>query len=294
MFACFPRQRIMSKSTSLEAISRVTEAIIGMPFEWCHVSGGNAHIEDASGYESIYKGTIGGTYQVDSFAIAKYPVTNSQYQRFVDARNGQSNIRWWKYSVEAMQWWKDRPRPMPTAFAGANVSRTRVSWFDCMAFCAWLSTELESRDEGDTGSKMDVQDISTWCIRLPTEQEWQRAAVADTGWLYPWGDELSETYANYGNLVGRPTAVGSYSSGHSPYGVMDMVGNLWEWCRTTWGKDSEDMNGYIYRVVKGGAWNVGTPEYLRATDRTGFPPRSRLNDAGFRCVYYGHQSPAKM
>jgi formylglycine-generating enzyme required for sulfatase activity len=121
---------------------------------------------------------------------------------------------------------------------------------------------------------------------LPTEQEWQRAAVGDTGWSYPWGNELDESRANYGNQIGQATNVDRYLQGQSPYGVMDMIGNLREWCRTAWGQDSLDVTGYGYRAARGGAWNIAIPEYLRATDRAGLAPRGRLNDAGFRCAYY--------
>ncbi|MFN8493327.1 MAG: SUMF1/EgtB/PvdO family nonheme iron enzyme [Caldilineaceae bacterium] len=276
----------MSEPTRLKTISNATASIIGPPFVWCWVSGGKVELEDASHYGLKHEGTVGGVYQVASFAMAKYPITNAQYQRFISAPNGQSNPHWWSYSAQAAQWRKDRPQPRPTAFAGANVSRTRVSWFDSMAFCAWLSCELASQTGGELGRTFDTQDITTWCVRLPTEQEWQRAAVGDTGWPYSWGNELDESCANYGNQVGRPIDVGSYPSGQSVYGVMDLVGNLWEWCLTRWGEESIDVNGYIYRAVKGGAWNVANPEYLRAIDRNGWGPRGLLNDGGFRCSYH--------
>lgn len=67
---------------------------------------------------------------------------------------------------------------------------------------------------------------------------------------------------------------------------MDMVGDMSEWCLSRWGQDSEDIQGYIYRVIKGGAWNIATPEYLRAIDRTGIGPQGLLNDCGFRCAYH--------
>ena len=274
----------MSASIWVEEISKATEAIIGTPFVWCFVPGGSVFLEDASNYETN-PGSKGGFYQVESFAIAKYPITNAQYQCFIDAPNGQSNPQWWTYSAEASRWWQDRPRPKQTAFAGTNVSRTRVSWFDMMAFCAWLSSELASR----TGAKPpEMNEVDTWCVRLPIEPEWQRAAVGDTGWSYPWGNELDESRANYGNHNGRPLDVGSFPQGQSPYGVMDMVGNLWELCRTAWGQDSGDVHGYVYRAARGGAWNIANPAYLQATDRAGFGPRGRLNDAGFRCAYYSH------
>jgi formylglycine-generating enzyme required for sulfatase activity len=154
-----------------------------------------------------------------------------------------------------------------------------------MAFCHWLSAELESGGGAPHNKLADVHSPSTWTVRLPTEQEWQRAAVGDSGWRYPWGDQLDETRANYGQQVGHPTRVGSYPDGKSPYEVMDMVGNVWEWCLTTWGVDGIDISGYTYRLIRGGAWNVRHPDYLRATDRGGNSPRGRLNDCGFRCVY---------
>lgn len=120
-------------------------------------------------------------------------------------------------------------------------------------------------------------------VRLPTEQEWQRSAIGDTGWKYPWGNELDDTRGNFANRVGRTSAVNGYPNGESLYGAMDLIGNLWEWCLTTWGIDSIDLNGYTYRVLRGGAWNVSKPEHLTAVDRgEGHSPRGQLNDCGFR------------
>ncbi len=276
----------MIEDVRLTTLSKATEAILGSPFEWCGVSAGSVEIEDATNYGLTHMGTAGGVFNVASFAIAKYPITNSQYQRFIDAENGQSNPYWWTFSKEAIQWRKDRPKPRQTAFGGANVSRTRVSWFDSMAFCAWLSTELRGESGGEMGNKLDLKNVDSWPVRLPTEKEWQRAAVGDTGRQYPWGNELGETHANYNNKLGRPIDVGSYPTGQSVYGVMDMVGNLSEWCRTRWGEENNDATGYDYRVVKGGAWNIAIPEYLRAIDRNGWGPRGLLNDGGFRCTYH--------
>ncbi|MEM7331588.1 MAG: SUMF1/EgtB/PvdO family nonheme iron enzyme [Chloroflexota bacterium] len=269
-------------SVELSPLSRRTEAILSAPFEWCWIDGGAVQIIDSSEWEMVHSGSAGGDFQVEGFAIAKYPITNAQYQRFIDAPTGQTNAAWWAFSPEAMQWRKDRPKPRPTAFAGPTLPRTRVSWFDSMAFCAWLSNELIEKDEMST---FDIQNVASWCVRLPTEQEWQRAAVGDSGFSYPWGNELHESRANYGDLVGQPTPVDAYPTGQSPFGVMDMVGNLADWCLTRWGEDSVEVTGYTYRVVKGGAWNISHPEYLRAIDRTGTGPRGVLNDGGFRIVY---------
>jgi formylglycine-generating enzyme required for sulfatase activity len=241
--------------------SQQTESLLGAPFEWCLIPGGTVTLLDAS----EYGGTTGGPYQVADFAISKYLITNGQYQSFVKHANGFCNPEWWTYSPQATQWRKDHPHPKPTAFPGSDLPCTRVSWFDSVAFCNWLSAELKAR------------------VRLPTEQEWQRAAVGDTGWSYPWGNEFDETRLNFASRLKQVSPVGSFPNGQSPFGVMDMVGNLWEWCSTIWGTESTDLNGYVYRTFRGGAWNVSNPVYLRAIDRgEGHSPRGMLNDCGFR------------
>ncbi len=221
----------------LSALSNKTESILGSPFAWCCIPAGKVTLVDASDYG----GTIGGNYEVAEFAIAKYLITNRQYKSFTAHANGFCNPKWWDYSPQAIQWRKDHRNPKRTAFEGDDLPVTRVSWFDSVAFCIWLSAEVEST------------------IRLPTEQEWQRAAVGDSGWNYPWGNEFDETRANYGNRLGKVSVVGSFPDGQNPFGVMDMIGNLWEWCLTIWGTDDTDLNGYVYRAFRGSAWNAGHP-----------------------------------
>jgi formylglycine-generating enzyme required for sulfatase activity len=251
----------MPKSNELTTLSKQTEALLCPPFEWCYIPGGAVTLIDAS----HYGGTHGGSYQVEAFALARYLLTNGQYQKFIKHPNGFCNPQWWDFSPQGNQWRKDHGTPKPTAFAGTDLPATRVSWFDSVAFCNWLAAEL------------NIQ------ARLPTEQEWQRAAVGDTGWVYPWGNEFDETRGNFMKRIGKVSPVGSFPTGQSPFGVMDMLGNLSEWCLTTWGTDSTELTGYPYRVIRGCAWNAGTPEYLRATDRgSGWSPRGRLNDCGTR------------
>ncbi|HEY4717532.1 MAG TPA: SUMF1/EgtB/PvdO family nonheme iron enzyme, partial [Anaerolineales bacterium] len=216
----------MSTLPSIETLSRVTEALLGPPFEWCQVTGGNVTLEDAS----RSGGTPGGVYQIAEFAISKYPITNARYQKFLNDPLGYIDSQWWEFSAEATQWRKDHRRPRPTAFGGADLPRTRVSWFESVAFCSWLSAKLKTV-------------FVEGCVRLPTEHEWQRAAIGDTSWPYPWGEHLSETFGNYGGQIGHPTRVGHYRDSKSPYGVLDMVGNVWEWCLTAWGADDKDVGG---------------------------------------------------
>jgi formylglycine-generating enzyme required for sulfatase activity len=274
------RYIFMPDPSSLASLSRVTESILCSPFAWCRVKGGTVTLRDAS----AHGGTQGGKYQVPDFAIAKYPITNAQYERFLQDPDGYTNLHWWTFSPQASQWVKDRPRPNPSAWKGPDLPRTRASWFDGMAFCHWLSAGL-----ADVAGEGRLQipgshDPATWPVRLPMEQEWQRAALGDTGWRYPWGNELDARHANYGGHVGQPTDVGKYPQGKSIHAVMDMVGNVWEWCLTGWNRESVDVSGYTHRIIRGGAWNIDNPEYLCADDRGCHPPRGRLNDCGFRVL----------
>lgn len=75
-------------------------------------------------------GTHGGVFAVGDFAIAKYLITNAQFERFVEDPTGYANPSWWGFSVQAMQWRQTREKAHGTAFSGVKAPRTRVSWFE--------------------------------------------------------------------------------------------------------------------------------------------------------------------
>ena len=138
-----------------------------------------------------------------------------------------------------------------------------------MAYCRWLSAK--------TGME----------IRIPSEQQWQRAAIGDTGWSYPWGDEIDKTWCNYSESgIGQPTPVTQYDVGASPYGAYDMIGNVWEWTLTEWeiGKNN-GIRTNVRRVVRGGAFD-DLVFISRAAARYGFIPINGSYDQGFRvCAF---------
>jgi serine/threonine-protein kinase len=145
----------------------------------------------------------------------------------------------------------------------ANLPVTNVNWSEARAFCAFAGG------------------------RLPSEDEWEKAARGGDGREFPWGKELDCARANWGNFEnegpcagknpGKPVDVGSYPQGASPFGVLDMAGNVWEWVADKYDRDP------TRRVVRGGSCCSYFVE-PRAANRNAWDPSHRDGDLGFRCV----------
>ncbi len=213
------------------AVHVSAKTILPPPFDWCAVPGGSVHLTDARNYTT--PGTSGGIYDVKDFQIAKYPITNAQFQTFINASDGYQTRDCWMFSKVALEWHLKNPLPQPTTFPGDDLPCTNVTWYEAIAFCRWLNART-----GET-------------ISLPTEQQWQRAARNDDERRYPWGDDFDSESCSCDKKSTTP--VTRFPNGASPYGVMDMSGNVLEWCLNNWQTGSIDAAENVIRVLRGGS-----------------------------------------
>ncbi len=205
---------------------------------------------------------------LDAYEIGKYPVTNTEYRKFIEAGGYEKKEYWspngWEWRVKekitAPEYWYNRKNN------GANVPVVGVSWYEASAYAKWLSEE------------------SGQSYRLPTETEWERAARGTGGRAYPWGNDFDKEKCNSGELgLMRTSPVGIFPTGKSPEGCFDMAGNVWEWCSdwysSTYYKDSPSKNpggppNGGSRVLRGGSWFLDAVN-CRAACRGWFHPSYR-------------------
>lgn len=192
--------------------------------------------------------------------ISKTPVTQAVYRRFI-AANPQQDVPFANADWAKPYNWDAQKRMHPADKADHPV--VLVSWVDAVAFCEWAG------------------------LQLPTEEEWKKAARGTDGSFYPWGDnEPTDKLCNFNGNVGGTTPVGRYSSsGDSPYGCVDMRGNVWEWCLNKY-ENPEDTTidqSNARRVLHGGSWlNLDYGD--RTASRNYRTPDFRNYDVGFRVV----------
>ena len=294
----------------------------GLPdMVWCPVPAGPFTMGEKRGRHSV---------ELSSYLISRYPVTNAQFAAFVkDGGYGVAELwreaaqaGWWEGG-----WFKgrndDNPRDRPfdygPPFNLPNHPVVGVTWYEAVAFCRWLGEKWKVASGNDSPRSGAGGECKVWvngeikgletlgntqfkpladairdtqhAIRLPTEAEWEKAARGIDERAYPWEGEFDAARCNVDATgIGATSAVGMFPSGASPYGLLDMAGNVWEWVGD-WYSDypstpqinptgPETGEG---KVLRGGAWYYPSV-YARSASRVRYRPDDQYGSRGFRCV----------
>ncbi|MCB0196622.1 MAG: formylglycine-generating enzyme family protein [Anaerolineae bacterium] len=202
----------------------------------------------------------GPAHEVDlpAYEIDRFEVTNDEFAHFAE----QAGFTTYAEQNSSKNW-------QDAAEGKGNHPVVYVTWDDATAYCEWAGK------------------------RLPTEAEWEKAARGDDGRVFPWGDAFVAENGNFyeGGIRGT-TAVGSFGTGASPYGIEDMAGNVREWTADYFvaypgqAADADNFFGEENRVNRGGGWFDGEDGELVTTyNRNAGPPGTSANDdIGFRCA----------
>lgn len=216
------------------------------------------------------------TMPVEAFWLGKTPITNAHFRPFVDARGYTQQAFWTK---SGWQWRTGKKITQPVYWTDEKWNAPQqpvvgISWYEAMAYAAWLAQTTKQP------------------IRLPTEAEWEKGARGTDGRKYPWGNDAPDkSRCNFDGNEGKTMLVGKHLAGASPYGALDMAGNVWEWTATKWVGNYEnyadvvDKDGDATRVLRGGAWYVNS-DFVRSANRFRDDPFSRNYVVGFRLVLF--------
>jgi iron(II)-dependent oxidoreductase len=220
--------------------------------------------------------TPGREVEVSAFRIDRFPVTVAAYAEFVEAGGYRERRHWsragwrWRSSerITCPRFWGEAEW---AAYLVPNHPIVGVSVHEAEAYASFRSA------------------------RLPTEAEWEKACRGRDGRCHPWGEEWRDGVSGNRGIGPRSTVpIGTYPGGASPYGVVDLVGSVWQWCRDAADIEADlededpfvDPEGYdddAPRVTKGGGWN-NLPWNVCCTSRNGYPPGARFSNLGFRCA----------
>jgi formylglycine-generating enzyme required for sulfatase activity len=218
--------------------------------------------------------------ELPRFWMARYPVTVAQFSAFCEDSGYAKKDSWWRNDL-------------------ANHPVRYVSWHNALAYCEWLNKKLINvSSQLSEKNNLSDQERDFWdgfvndrlMVMLPNEAEWEKSARGTDGRIYPWGDEFDPKRANIDNTgIGMTSAVGCFPSGASPYGLLDISGNVWEWTRSLWGKDSEIpefMYPFSNRLEE--RENISAPDtIMRVTCGGGFGS----NRVWVRCAVRDHAYP---
>jgi formylglycine-generating enzyme required for sulfatase activity len=231
--------------------------------------------------------------ELPPFWTARVPTTVAQFRAFTEQSGYQD------FDPAALR----SPDHHPVVY---------VNWSDALQYCAWLQGELAefAKQQGQSNPLWQGLAAGHLVLTLSSEAEWEKTARGTDGRIYPWGDEFDPRKANIDETgIGTTSPVGSFPSGASPYGALDMVGNVWEWTRSIYGqwdpRTEAVARRYTYpytphdgregltaapdllRVIRGASWahdRVDTPCAYRGWELADV----RCDSIGFRVVVSNH------
>ncbi|MBK9713416.1 MAG: SUMF1/EgtB/PvdO family nonheme iron enzyme [Kouleothrix sp.] len=226
-----------------------------------------------------------------AFKIGRYPVTNAEYQCFIEDSGYDPEQEWWTeqgraflkpggHRYDNQQEWITLPRLwVDPQYNNPTQPVVGISWYEAAAYCNWLTAR--GHQQGWLSA--------TYEIRLPTWLEWERAARHTDQRRYPWGsDDPTPEHANYGKTgIGQPSSVGCFPQGVAECGALDIAGNVMEWLASYYDKpevikpvrDFTQNRGVL--LSDGASWRE--KERLFSNDRSAFP-NGRSNVLGMRVV----------
>lgn len=190
---------------------------------------------------------------LNAYWVDRYPVTNQEYKMFVDVSGHRNPPHWASGTYELEH---------------ADHPVTNISWNDAIAYAEWVGK------------------------RLPSEAEWEKSCRGTMGQVYSWGDAFRKDNVNSSNDFGGTTPVDEFPEGASPYGVVDMCGNVLEWCsdwyydeyyKTSPVDNPAGPQGGQYRSVRGGFY-AENKMGVRCSSRHFAPPSTMQDHVGFRCA----------
>jgi hypothetical protein len=187
---------------------------------------------------------------LSAYRIGRYPVTQAQYAEFLQA-NPEIPAPYIDEDWARVYNWDPEKRTYPEGRSNQPV--VLITWDEAVAYCTWAGG------------------------RLPTEEEWERAARGTDGRNYPWGESFNLVRANTRESgLGGPTPVGIFVEGESPSGVLDMAGNVWEWTANGHDENTE--------ILRGGAWSFPAESAQTYVSERSLP-HNRSHAIGFRVVF---------
>lgn len=225
-------------------------------------------------------------FQTAPFLLARHTVTNAEFQNFVDG-GGYENLDLWPQEVwpQLMDFRDLTDQPGPRFWRHgrhdlrlADHPVVGVCWHEATAYCRWAG------------------------LRLPTEVEWQMAATwrlrtfSQMLRRYPWGDAFDVRRCNvWASGTGGTVPVWEYSCGAAPNGVMQLIGNVWEWMASDFDATHEAgqpvVGDMLLKGVRGGAFDTYFAAQATSVFRTGLATMTRAHNVGFRCALDPRLSP---